>query len=52
MLNNAQGPQNYMVNQSQNPAGMYFYCKKYLLTLQWMCIHLNDTFLKWIVDFI
>lgn len=24
MLNNAQGPQNYMVNQGQNPAGMYF----------------------------
>jgi len=28
MLNNAQGPQNYMVNQGQNPAGMYFYFKK------------------------
>lgn len=25
MLNNAQGSQNYMVNQGQNPAGMYFY---------------------------
>lgn len=24
MLNNAQGPQNYMINQGQNPVGLYF----------------------------
>jgi len=31
MLNNAQGPQNYMVNQGQNPAGMYFSLVRYYL---------------------
>lgn len=25
MLSNAQGPQNYMVNQGQNPVGKYFF---------------------------
>lgn len=38
MLNNAQGPQNYMINQGQNSAGIYFcfniYLKQFLEILK------------------